>query len=279
MLPEVRSCDSHYGTMSIEGQNIAIKGVIGDQQSALVGQSCFNDGDMKSTYGTGCFLMVNTKEKLITLDEGLLSTVAYKLNNEVSYAIEGSIYSCGNIIQWLRDKMEFFDKASNSEQYLDKNGFSNNIQFLPAFNGLAAPYWNSDVRGGFYGITQDASKDDMITAAFKSICYQTKDITELLKQNNIAINSLFIDGGMTANKTFCQLLSDTLQEDILRPRNIESTALGACIVSQISEGVLIDDIRSQIEKSYQPQKSLRNFFETDYKIWKNYLEKTISNIK
>ena len=279
MLPEVRPCDSHYGTMSIEGQNIAIKGVIGDQQSALVGQSCFNDGDMKSTYGTGCFLMVNTKEKLITLDEGLLSTVAYKLNNEVSYAIEGSIYSCGNIIQWLRDKMEFFNKASNSEQYLDKNGFSNNIQFLPAFNGLAAPYWNSDVRGGFYGITQDASKDDMITAAFKSICYQTKDITELLKQNNIAINSLFIDGGMAANKTFCQLLSDTLQENILRPHNIESTALGACIVSQISEGVLIDDIRSQIENSYEPQKSLRNFLETDYKIWKNYLEKTISNIK
>jgi glycerol kinase len=234
---------------------------------------------MKSTYGTGCFLMVNTKEKLITLDEGLLSTVAYKLNNEVSYAIEGSIYSCGNIIQWLRDKMEFFNKASNSEQYLDKNGFSNNIQFLPAFNGLAAPYWNSDVRGGFYGITQDASKGDMITAAFKSICYQTKDITELLKQNNIAINSLFIDGGMAANKTFCQLLSDTLQENILRPHNIESTALGACIVSQISEGVLIDDIRSQIENSYEPQKSLRNFLETDYKIWKNYLEKTISNIK
>jgi len=279
MLPEVKSCDSNYGTMNIEGQNIAIKGVIGDQQSALVGQSCFDDGDMKSTYGTGCFLMVNTKEKLITLDEGLLSTVAYKLNNEVSYAIEGSIYSCGNIIQWLRDKMEFFNKASNSEQYLDKNGFSNNIQFLPAFNGLAAPYWNSDVRGGFYGITQDASKGDMITAAFKSICYQTKDITELLKQNNIAINSLFIDGGMAANKTFCQLLSDTLQENILRPHNIESTALGACIVSQISEGVLIDDIRSQIENSYEPQKSLRNFLDTDYKIWKNYLEKTISNIK
>jgi glycerol kinase len=119
----------------------------------------------------------------------------------------------------------------------------------------------------------------MITAAFKSICYQTKDITELLKQNNIAINSLFIDGGMAANKTFCQLLSDTLQENILRPHNIESTALGACIVSQISEGVLIDDIRSQIESSYEPQKSLRNFLETDYKIWKNYLEKTISNIK
>ena len=158
MLPEVRSCDSDYGTLNIDGKNIAIKGVIGDQQSALVGQRCFNHGDMKSTYGTGCFLMVNTKEKLITLDEGLLTTIGYKLNNEVNYAIEGSIYSCGNIIQWLRDKMGFFKDASMSEQFLNKTGFSNNIQFLPAFNGLAAPYWNSDVRGGFYGITQDASK-------------------------------------------------------------------------------------------------------------------------
>ena len=279
MLPEVRSCDSDYGTLLIEGKNIAIKGVIGDQQSALVGQSCFNHGDMKSTYGTGCFLMVNTKEKLITLDEGLLTTIGYKLNNEVNYAIEGSIYSCGNIIQWLRDKLEFFNKASDSEQWLDQNGICNKIQFLPAFNGLAAPYWNSDVRGGFYGITQDTSKKDMVTAAFKSICYQTKDITQLLIQNNIEINSLFIDGGMTANKTFCQLLSDILQENIYKPQNIESTALGACIVSQISEGIKINDIKSQIEEKYQPRKSLKEFFDSDYEVWRNYIEKTISNIK
>jgi glycerol kinase len=279
MLPEVRSCDSDYGTLLIEGKNIAIKGVIGDQQSALVGQSCFNHGDMKSTYGTGCFLMVNTKEKLITLDEGLLTTIGYKLNNEVNYAIEGSIYSCGNIIQWLRDKLEFFNKASDSEQWLDQNGICNKIQFLPAFNGLAAPYWNSDVRGGFYGITQDTSKKDMVTAAFKSICYQTKDITQLLIQNNIEINSLFIDGGMTANKTFCQLLSDILQENIYKPQNIESTALGACIVSQISEGIKINDIKSQIEERYQPRKSLKEFFDSDYEVWRNYIEKTVSNIK
>jgi glycerol kinase len=278
MLPEVRSCDSNYGTLRIEGKNIAIKGVIGDQQSALVGQSCFNDGDMKSTYGTGCFLMVNTKEKLITLDEGLLSTIGYKLNNEVNYAIEGSIYSCGNIIQWLRDKLEFFNKASDCEKYLDQKGLSNNIQFLPAFNGLAAPYWNSDVRGGFYGITQDTSKNDMVTAAIKSICYQTKDITQLLIQNNIEINSLFIDGGMTANKTFCQLLSDTLQENIYKPQNIESTALGACIVSQISEGIKINDIKSQIEEKYQPRNSLKEFFDSDYEVWRKYLEKTLSDI-
>ena len=279
MLPEVRSCDSDYGTLLIEGKKIAIKGVIGDQQSALVGQSCFNHGDMKSTYGTGCFLMVNTKDKLITLDEGLLTTIGYKLNNEVNYAIEGSIYSCGNIIQWLRDKLEFFNKASDSEQWLDQNGICNNIQFLPAFNGLAAPYWNSDVRGGFYGITQDTSKKDMVTAAFKSICYQTKDITQLLIQNNIEINSLFIDGGMTANKTFCQLLSDILQENIYKPQNIESTALGACIVSQISEGIKINDIKSQIEQKYQPRKNFQEFFDSDYEVWRNYIEKTISDIK
>ena len=279
MLPEVRSCDSDYGTLNIEGQNIAIKGVIGDQQSALVGQRCFNLGDMKSTYGTGCFLMVNTKEKLITLDEGLLTTVGYKLNNEINYAIEGSIYSCGNIIQWLRDKMEFFKDASSSEEFLNQNGFSNNIQFLPAFNGLAAPYWDSDVRGGFYGITQDASKNDMITAAFKSICYQTRDITELLIQNNIKINSLNVDGGMTANKTFCQLLSDSLMVNILKPANIESTALGACIVAQISQGENIDSIKSRIEDKYEPQDNLRDFLETDYRLWRNYIEKTISNIK
>jgi glycerol kinase len=279
ILPEVRSCDSDYGTLNIEGQNIAIKGVIGDQQSALVGQRCFNHGDMKSTYGTGCFLMVNTKEKLITLDEGLLTTVGYKLNNEINYAIEGSIYSCGNIIQWLRDKMEFFKDASSSEEFLNQNGFSNNIQFLPAFNGLAAPYWDSDVRGGFYGITQDASKNDMITAAFKSICYQTRDITELLIHNNIKINSLNVDGGMTANKTFCQLLADSLMVNILKPANIESTALGACIVAQISQGENIDNIKSRIEHKYKPQDNLKDFLETDYRLWKNYIEKTISNIK
>ena len=279
MLPEVRSCDSDYGTLNIEGQNIAIEGVIGDQQSALVGQRCFNHGDMKSTYGTGCFLMVNTKEKLITLDEGLLTTVGYKLNNEINYAIEGSIYSCGNIIQWLRDKMEFFKDASSSEEFLNQNGFSNNIQFLPAFNGLAAPYWDSDVRGGFYGITQDASKNDMITAAFKSICYQTRDITELLIQNNIKINSLNVDGGMAANKTFCQLLSDSLTVNILKPVNIESTALGACIVAQISQGENIDNIKSRIEDKYEPQDNLKDFLETDYRLWRNYIEKTISNIK
>ena len=279
MMPSVQSCDSNFGTLVVDNINISIKGVIGDQQAALVGQNCFTYGDMKSTYGTGCFLMVNTKENIITLDEGLLTTVGYQLNNEISYAIEGSIYSCGNIIQWLRDKMKFFTNAVDSESFLNSNGNSKNVHFLPAFNGLGAPYWNSDIRGGFYGITQDSDNSDMITAAFKSICYQTRDITDLLMKNNIKINSLLVDGGMTANKTFCQLLSNTLQENISKPENTESTALGACIVSQIATGLSIEDVKPRLENIYKPDASTGDFYNSDYLSWKEYIERTISNIK
>ena len=279
MMPSVQSCDANFGTLAVGNKNISIKGVIGDQQAALVGQNCFNYGDMKSTYGTGCFLMVNTKENIITLDEGLLTTVGYQLNNEISYAIEGSIYSCGNIIQWLRDKMKFFTNARDSESFLNSDGNSKNVHFLPAFNGLGAPYWNSDIRGGFYGITQDCDDGDLITAAFKSICYQTRDITDLLTKNNININSLLVDGGMTANKTFCQLLSNTLQKNISKPENIESTALGACIVSQISEGLSIEDVKPRLENIYKPDESSEDFYNSDYSCWKEYITTTISNIK
>ncbi len=279
MMPSVQSCDANFGTLVVDNISISIKGVIGDQQAALVGQNCFNYGDMKSTYGTGCFLMVNTKENIITLDEGLLTTVGYQLNNEISYAIEGSIYSCGNIIQWLRDKMKFFTNARDSESFLNSDGNSKNVHFLPAFNGLGAPYWNSDIRGGFYGITQDCDDGDLITAAFKSICYQTRDITDLLMKNNIKINSLLVDGGMTANKTFCQLLSNTLQKNISKPENIESTALGACIVSQIAEGLSIEDVKPRLENIYKPDGSSEDFYNSDYSSWKEYIETTISNIK
>ena len=279
MMPSVQSCDANFGTLVVDNINISIKGVIGDQQAALVGQNCFTYGDMKSTYGTGCFLMVNTKENIITLNEGLLTTVGYQLNNEISYAIEGSIYSCGNIIQWLRDKMKFFTNAKDSESFLNSDGNSKNVHFLPAFNGLGAPYWNSDIRGGFYGITQDSDNGDLITAAFKSICYQTRDITDLLTKNNININSLLVDGGMTANKTFCQLLSNTLQKNISKPENIESTALGACIVSQIAEGLSIEDVKPRLENIYKPNRSSEDFYNSDYSSWKEYIETTISNIK
>ena len=183
------------------------------------------------------------------------------------------------MIQWLRDKLKFFANAKDSESFLNKNGNSKNVHFLPAFNGLGAPYWNSDIRGGFYGITQDCDNADLTTAAFKSICYQTRDITELLNKNNIKINSLFIDGGMTANKTFCQLLSNILQTNISMPANIESTALGACVVSQIAEGLSIKHIKLELEDIYDPDISSSEFYTKDYLSWKDFIHRTISNIK
>ena len=276
MMPEVLSCDDNFGTLCIDANEIAIKGVIGDQQAALVGQDCFNQGDMKSTYGTGCFLMVNTKDKPISISEGLLTTVAYKLKGEVHYAIEGSIYSCGNIIKWLRDKMKFFDSAKESESFLNKDGESNNILFLPAFNGLGAPFWNSDIRGGFYGITQDTSVNDMITAAFLSISFQTKEITTILEKYNIEISNLRVDGGMVQNLMFCQLLADTLQKQIVKPENVESTAIGACKVAMIGSGESLKNIQTK-KLSFKPNKNLEDNYTNRYNIWKDYIEKSLRN--
>ena len=277
MLPEVLGCDGDFGTLSLGTTNIPIRGVIGDQQAALVGQGCFKNGDMKSTYGTGCFLMVNTENKHYEIDEGLLTTVAYKLGDEVHYAIEGSIYSCGNIIQWLRDKMEFFANSKDSEKFLNPNGNTNNVLFLPAFNGLGAPFWNSDVRGGFYGITQDSSINDMVTAAFQSITFQTKEITTILENYDIEINKLLVDGGMVNNNTFCQALSDTLGKDIIQPSNVESTAIGACKVAMIGSGEDLSNITDDSPSIYKPNLDLIKVYEDNHAKWKGYLLNSLKN--
>ena len=277
MLPEVLGCDGDFGTLSLGTTNIPIRGVIGDQQAALVGQGCFKNGDMKSTYGTGCFLMVNTENKHYEIDEGLLTTVAYKLGDEVHYAIEGSIYSCGNIIQWLRDKMEFFANSKESEKFLNPNGNTNNVLFLPAFNGLGAPFWNSDVRGGFYGITQDSSINDMVTAAFQSITFQTKEITTILENYDIEINKLLVDGGMVNNNTFCQVLSDTLGKDIIQPSNVESTAIGACKVAMIASGEDLINITDHSPSIYKPNLDLVKVYEDNHAKWKGYLLNSLKN--
>ena len=277
MLPEVLGCDGDFGTLSLGTANIPIRGVIGDQQAALVGQGCFKNGDMKSTYGTGCFLMVNTENKHYEIDEGLLTTVAYKLGDEVHYAIEGSIYSCGNIIQWLRDKMEFFANSKDSEKFLNPNGNTNNVLFLPAFNGLGAPFWNSEVRGGFYGITQDSSINDMVTAAFQSITFQTKEITTILENYDIKINKLLVDGGMVQNNTFCQALSDTLGKDIIQPSNVESTAIGACKVAIIASGADLSNINNNSSSIYKPNSNLMKVYEENHTKWKEYLLNSLTN--
>ena len=277
MMPKVLGCDGNFGNLEINDNEIPIRGVIGDQQSALVGQSCFNNGDMKSTYGTGCFLMVNTEDKPVNIDEGLLTTVAYQLNNKVHYAIEGSIYSSGNIIKWLRDKMKFFESANQSEKYLNKEGNSNNVLFLPAFNGLGAPYWNSDVRGGFYGITQDTSVEDMVTAAFHSISFQTREITSILQKYDIKISNLSVDGGMVQNNSFCQLLADTLNKEVLQPKNVESTAIGACKVCMLASGLDIDNLNKDDASAFKPNIDLTQTYTNAFNDWKSYVEKSIKS--
>ncbi len=277
MMPEVLCCDGNFGNLNINNKEIPIRGVIGDQQAALVGQGCFKNGDMKSTFGTGCFLMVNTKEKPVHIEEGLLTTIAYSFNGEVNYAIEGSIYSCGNIIKWLRDKMNFFETAKDSEKFLNNNGETNNVLFLPAFNGLGAPFWDSDIRGGFYGITQDSSIEDMVTAAFQAITFQTKEITSILEKYDIEINNLLVDGGMVGNNSFCQALADTLNKEIFQPENIESTAIGACKVCMMSSGLDIEKINNSKIKPFKPNKRLTETYSKNYTKWKSYILNSLIN--
>ena len=277
MLPKVLSCDGDFGNITINNQTIPIKGVIGDQQAALVGQRCIKKGDMKSTYGTGCFLMLNTEQEPISIDEGLLTTIAYSIQGKTHYAIEGSIYSCGNIIKWLRDKMNFFETSKDSENYLNENGESNNVLFLPAFNGLGAPYWNSDIRAGFYGITQDSSVNDMVTACFNSIAFQTKEIIMILEKYDIEVSSLLVDGGMVQNSTFCKILANSIQKVILRPQNVESTAVGACIVAMIASGENLDDIKvSDIDLFKTDAENIKDN-KKNYEEWRSYLSHTMNS--
>ena len=173
--------------------------------------------------------------------------------------------------------MEFFATSKDSEKFLNPTGDSNNVLFLPAFNGLGAPFWNSDVRGGFYGITQDSSVNDMVTAAFQSITFQTKEITAILENYDIKINKLLVDGGMVKNNTFCQALSDTLGKEIIQPSNVESTAIGACKVAMIASGEDLSNINNDSSSIYKPNLELIKVYEDNYTKWKEYLLNSLTN--
>ena len=273
MLPEVQSSDSNYGTLVRGNKTIQISGVIGDQQSALVGQRCFQSGQMKATFGTGCFLMVNTGDESLLSTSGLLNTLGYGLSGKVSYALEGSIFSAGTIIQWLRDNMEFFQDSAESINLLDARGESNDVLFVPGFTGIGAPHWNAEIRASFYGITRDSTKKDMVTAAFKSLIYQVMDIKEALKVDGIQIKNLSIDGGMAANSGFCQLLADFLGQEVQVPSSLESTAIGAAITAGLGAHFFsINDLQNnQLSNAtiYQPREKV--FDPNDLTEWRKFL--------
>ena len=221
--------------------------------------------------------MANVGNTPILSDDGLLTTIGFSMNGEICYAIEGSIYASGTTVQWLRDNLQFFETSDQSEPYLHTNGDANNVLFVPAFTGLGAPYWNSDVRASFHGITRDTSRSDLINAAFNSITYQTKDIIDCLVRSGIEVESLNVDGGMVANKTFVQQIANLLNTEVSVPENSESTARGVAVLAGVASKTFdLELISSQKRMSIYPDEEAHSFMAKDYKIWKELIIKLLS---
>ena len=273
-LPEVKENADFFGETKLFGGKIKICGVAGDQQAALVGQTCFDPGLVKSTYGTGCFLMLNTGKDLVKSENKLLTTIGYKLNNEITYALEGSIFIAGSSIQFLRDKFKFFEKAEESEELAFKAEKNSNVFLVPAFTGLGAPHWIPDAKGAIFGLTLNSGIEELTLATLESIAFQTRELLDAMQSDGGKISSIKVDGGMSNNSFFSQLLADTLKTEIYRPKDIETTALGAAYLAAIGSGFAKkEDLKEfwKIDKKFLPKNDLDRKFKT----WQEYLKKLI----
>ena len=256
LLPDVLDCAADFGVTSkdVLGAEIPITGVAGDQQAAAIGQGCFAVGDIKSTYGTGCFVLLNTGTNKITSTNRLLTTVAYRLDGASHYALEGSIFVAGAAVQWLRDEMGLIKSASETEAIARGMDSNNGLYLVPAFTGLGAPHWDPNARGGIFGITRATGPKDFVRAALESVCYQTHDLLAAMKADGAKPNALKVDGGMAANNWTMQFLSDILDIKVNRPSNMETTALGAALLAGHHCG-LYGDVRkfkSETDKRFTP---------------------------
>lgn len=240
LLPEVLPSVSIFGETckDVLGAEITIGGVAGDQQAALFGQCCFSEGSLKNTYGTGGFLLMNTGNRPMITDDGLLTTIAWGYNDKVNYALEGSVFTCGAAIQWLRDGMKLMDSAADSEYYAKKVPDSGGVIVVPAFTGLGAPHWDPYARGMIIGITRATNKYHVIRATLESLAYQTADVISLMESaSGLRVDSLAVDGGASANSLLMQFQSDILNANIERPACIETTALGVAYMTGLSIGI------------------------------------------
>ena len=240
MLADVRDSSEIYGHFQVPNSDvqIPIAGIAGDQQSALFGQTCFNAGEAKNTYGTGCFMLMNTGEKPIASQNGLLTTIGIGINGKTEYALEGSIFVAGASIQWLRDEMKFIDKAEDSEYFAGKVENTGGVYVVPAFVGLGAPHWDMYARGTIIGLTRGSSRNHIIRATLESIAYQTKDVLEVMQvDSGIQMKALRADGGAAANKFLMQFQADILGVPVQVPTNKETTALGAAFLAGLATGV------------------------------------------
>ena len=241
MLPDVRNSSEIYGYAAILGERIPIAGIAGDQQAALFGQACFQRGETKNTYGTGCFLLMNTAEQMVYSNNGLLTTIAIGLDGAVKYALEGSVFIGGAVIQWLRDEMRFFSESRDAEYFAQKVEDTNGVYLVPAFSGLGAQYWDMYARGCMIGLTRGTRREHIIRAAQESIAYQSLALVEAMeKDSGISIQELNVDGGASRDQFLMQFQADILNRPVHRPRTKETTALGAAFLAGLATGVWKD---------------------------------------
>ena len=283
ILPKVVPSSEVYGYATVlntltGGVKIPIASVIGDQQASLFGQCCYNVGDVKSTYGTGCFMLMNTGSEAVASHNGLLTTIAWGLDGKVEYALEGSVFVAGSAVQWLRDGMRLIEKSSEVERYSDRIAGSDGVYFVPAFVGLGTPYWDNDARGAVYGLTRATKREHFVNALVESIAYQAKDVMEVMKaESGAEIQNLAVDGGASVNNYLMQFQADILDCRITRPTILETTALGAAYMAGLAVGVWKDKqdlIRlHQVDRIFMSQmdEALR---EKLYHGWKKAIEAT-----
>ncbi|WP_319369916.1 glycerol kinase GlpK [uncultured Ilyobacter sp.] len=286
MLPEVKNSSEVYGEANLGGVvgtgeiRIPIAGAAGDQQSALFGQACFEKGEAKNTYGTGCFLLMNTGENAVESKNGLLTTIAIGIDNKVEYALEGSVFVGGAAIQWLRDELRLINDAADTEYFANKVKDSNGVYVVPAFVGLGSPYWDMYARGTIVGLTRGANRNHLIRATLESVAYQSRDLIDAMEDDsNIKLAALKVDGGAVKNNFLMQFQSDILGTDVLRPVVTETTALGAAYLAGLAVGFWKskEEIRNrwQVETQFAPaiEESRK---EKLYKGWKKAVERSMS---
>lgn len=280
ILPEVKNSSEIYGYADIGGKNgeiVPIAGIAGDQQAALFGQGCFNKGDSKNTYGTGCFLLMNTGEEIVKSNKGLITTIAIGVDNKIQYALEGSVFMGGAIIQWIRDELRLVNDAQDTEYFAKKVDDNGGVYIVPAFTGLGAPYWDMYARGAIFGLTRGANRNHIIRAALEAIAYQSKDVLDAMEEDaGCKIKALKVDGGASRNGLLMQFQSDIIGAKVIRPIISETTALGAAFLAGLAVGFWKN--KEEIESSFYISEEYEPRIEVEerdklYKGWKRAVER------
>ncbi len=283
MLPEVKDCAADFGKTekSIFGVAIPILGVAGDQQAATIGQACFKPGMMKSTYGTGCFMVLNTGDKPVLSNNRLLTTIAYQIGGKATYALEGSIFIAGAAVQWMRDGLGIIDNAAQSEHFAEMADDAQSVYLIPAFTGLGAPHWDANARGAIYGITRATGPYEIARAALQSVGFQTRDLMEAMKKDYSTLDKIILraDGGMAASNWTMQFLADINECPVDRPKVLETTALGAAYLAGMNAGVYSG--MDEFAKSWAGEKRFEPLMDSDererlYSGWKKAIGRTVT---